>query len=305
MTFGILKAFAATFAYLAQHAVLLLKAMWLPALVLAGLQLYAAPALLGAIAELAVLGPNPDPEAAAAAASRLGGSGAYYLLAGVVFFPMLTVASLLHIMRGEEARLPVYFNFGADELRILGANAVFNMMVFVIAVVGDLTVGVLVAVVGLLGAAAASALKSAGELGVNLGAAWFQARLSTLFPASMATRTLGLGAAWDATRGSSLRVVAFWLLIGAVIVPAVIVFTLPLTAQFAGDLAALKPGDNAAIAALLNKIAAAMAPSSPQFWLIAAGFYAMTLLVNAIVNVAAAVAWRYLTMANTSDGDGE
>ncbi|HBS36116.1 MAG TPA: hypothetical protein DEA50_13740, partial [Parvularcula sp.] len=111
MPFRALKAFAATFAYLSQHWPTLLKSMWLPALFVAGLQLYAAPGLLSAFAGLALLGPNPEPDKAAAAISGLGGSVIWFVVAGFLFFPMLTVASLRHIVRGEEPRLPFYFAF--------------------------------------------------------------------------------------------------------------------------------------------------------------------------------------------------
>jgi len=296
MGFRVFKALAATFAYLAAHWLLLLKAMWLPALAVTGLQLYAAPGLFGALAEFALLGPNPAPEAAAAAFSRLGAAGVFYLIAGLIFFPMLTVASLRHIVRGEAPRLPFYFAYGADETRIMGANFLFNMMIVVIAVVADLAVGVLVAVLGLLGPAAAGALKSAGSMLTQLATGWFQVRLSPLFPAVMATQTLGFGVAWNATRAVWIGVAGFWILIGLVVAPIIVIFFLPIALPFAADLAAIQNGDAAAVAAFFQKLSAALSPDAPGFLVAAVALCAMTLAVNAIVNIASAVVWRYLAV---------
>ncbi|MDZ7629286.1 MAG: hypothetical protein U5J99_12880 [Parvularculaceae bacterium] len=295
-----LKAFAATFAYLAEHWLMLLKAMWLPALIITALQLYAAPGLFNGVAELALLGPNPEPEKAAAAMSGLGGSFIWYIVAGFIFFPMLTVASLKHIVRGEEQGLPFYFAYGADETRVMAANFLFNLMIVVIALVGEIVVGVLAAVFTLLGPAAGGAIKSIVSLGLNAVTGWFQARVSPLFPAVIATRTLGFGYAWSATRRDWLGVMAFWILIGVVIIPAIVILLLPTILAVAADIGAVQRGDAAATAAMLQKLAAALSPSAPQFWMTAAAVFLMTLGVNAVVNTASAVIWRYL---GTDRGD--
>lgn len=294
MKFRILKAFAATFAYLAGHWVLLLKAMWLPALIITGLQLYAAPSLFNGLAEMILLGPNPAPEAAAAAFSSLGGSLIWYVVAGLIFFPMMTVASLRHVIRGEGQQAPFYFNFGSDETRIMAANFLFNLMVVVISVVGELVVGVIAAVFMLLGAGGPA--KSAGSFAVNIATAWFQVRMSTLFPAVIATRTLGFGEAWVATRRDWLALAGYWILIGLVILPTIALFLLPMAGPVMGDIASLRADDAAAAASLLQRFAASLDPKSAGFWISAAAVYAMTMIVNAIVNVASAVAWRYLAV---------
>ncbi len=303
MTFRLFKAFAATFAYLAEHWLLLLKAMWLPALLIAGLQLYAAPQLLAAMAEFALLGPNPDPAEAAAALSRLGAAALFYAIAGLIFFPMLTVASLKHIILGEEPRLPFHFAYGADETRLMAANFLFNLMIVVIALVADLAIGVLAAVTGLLGPAAATAIKGAGSLLTQVATGWFQARLSTLFPAVMATRSLALGVAWNATRTQWLGLIGYWILIGLVLMPIVILLLLPIALPFAADFAAVQGGDAAAVSAFFQKLSGALAPSAPGFLIAAAAVFAMTIVVNAIVNIASAVAWRYLEGEQDSDGN--
>lgn len=305
MTFRAPKAFAATFAYLAQHWPTLLKAMWLPALLVAGLQLYAAPPLFTAFAEMALLGPNPEPEKATAAMSGLGGSLIWYVVAGFIFFPMLTVASLKHIMRGEEQRLPFYFAYGADETRVMAANFLFHLMIVVIAVVGEIVVSVFVAVLSLLGPAAGATVKTAASFALNLVSGWFQARLSPLFPAVMATKTLGLGYAWNATRRDWLTVILFWIFIGVVIIPAIAILMTPTIMGAGVDFGAFQSGDASAAAAMLQKLAAALSPSAPQFWMSAAGFYLMTLIVNAVVNTASAVVWRYLGPDRDDEGPAQ
>ena len=303
MRFRVLRAFAATFAYLAGRMAPLLKAMWLPALILSGLQIYAAPALLGALADFAVLGPNPDPETATAAISRLGGAMIFYLVAGLIFFPMLTVASLRHIIRGEELSLPFYFNFGPDETRIMGANFLFNLMVIVVALVADLVVGVFIAAASFAGQAAAGVVKSVGSILSQAATSWFQVRMSVLFPAVIATRTLGVGVAWDITRREWLALIFFWILIGLVIIPVILILLAPVWAPLAGDIASLQGDDAASASALLRKLSAALSPTSPGFWMAAAGMALMTLVINAIVNVASAVAWRYLAVERDNDGE--
>ncbi len=298
MNFRILKAIAATFAYLAGHWPLLLRAMWLPALIMTGLQLYAAPKLFAGLSGMILLGPNPAPEAATAAFASFGGSLIWYVVSGFIFFPMLTVASLRHIIRGEQQAAPFYLNYGADETRIMASNFLLNLMIVVISVVGELVVGVLAAVFMLLGAAGAA--RSVGALAVNLITAWFQVRLSTLFPAVIATRTLGFGEAFAATRRDWLALAAYWILIGLVVLPLVALLLLPMALPVLSDMLAIKADDPASTAAFLKALAASLDPASAGFWIAAAAVFVLTIAVNAIVNVASAVAWRYLSAEGES-----
>jgi hypothetical protein len=298
MNFRILKAFAATFAYLAGHWPLLLKAMWLPALIMTGLQLYAAPKLFAGLGGMILLGPNPAPEAATAAFASFGGSLIWYVVSGFIFFPMLTVASLRHIISGEEQAAPFYLNYGADETRIMASNFLLNLMIVVISIVGELVVGVLAAVFMLLGAAGAA--RSVGALAVNLITAWFQVRMSTLFPAVIATRTLGFGEAFAVTRRDWLALAGYWVLIGLVVLPLVAVCLTPMALPVMGDMLAIKSNDPATTAAFLKALAASLNPASAGFWIAAAAVFVLTVAVNAIVNVASAVAWRYLSAEGES-----
>ena len=298
MNFRILKAIAATFAYLAGHWPLLLRAMWLPALIMTGLQLYAAPKLFAGLSGMILLGPNPAPEAATAAFASFGGSLIWYVVSGFIFFPMLTVASLRHIIRGEQQAAPFYLNYGADETRIMASNFLLNLMIVVISVVGELVVGVLAAVFMLLGAAGAA--RSVGALAVNLITAWFQVRLSTLFPAVIATRTLGFGEAFAATRRDWLALAGYWILIGLVVLPLVALLLLPMALPVLSDMLAIKADDPASTAAFLKALAASLDPASAGFWIAAAAVFVLTIAVNAIVNVASAVAWRYLSAEGES-----
>lgn len=297
MNFRILKAFAATFAYLAGHWPQLLKAMWLPALAMVALQLFAAPQLFAGLAEMILLGPNPAPEAATAAFASFGGSLVYYVVSGFIFFPMLTVASLRHIIRGEEQTAPFYLNYGADETRVMAANFLFNLMVIVISIVGELVVSVFVAIFFLLGAGAVA--RSVGAVAVNLATAWFQVRMSTLFPAVIATRTLGFGEAFAATRRGWLALAGYWILVGLAVLPLAIVFLAPTLLPVMSEMLALKVNEPASTAAFLKALAASLDPASAGFWLSAASVFILTIAVNAIVNIASAVAWRYLSAEET------
>lgn len=298
MNFRILKSLAATFAYLAGHWPLLLKAMWLPALAMVALQLYAAPQLFTGLAEMILLGPNPAPEKATAAFASLGGALIWYVVSGFIFFPMLTVASLRHIIRGEEQAAPFYLNYGADETRIMAANFLFNLMIIVISIVGELVVNVLAAVFLLLGAVGAA--RSVGAVAVNLVTAWFQVRMSTLFPAVIATRTLGFGEAFAVTRRDWLALAGYWILIGLAVLPLAAVFLAPMALPVMNDMLAIKSNDPASTAAFLKALAASLDPKSAGFWIAAAAVFLLTIAVNAIVNIAGAVAWRYLSAEGES-----
>ncbi len=298
MNFRILKAFAATFAYLAGHWPLLLKAMWLPALIMAALQLYAAPRLFSGLADMILLGPNPAPEAATAAFASFGGSLIWYLVSGFIFFPMLTVASLRHIIRGEEPSAPFHLSYGADETRIMASNFLFNLMIIVISIVGELVVGVLAAVLMLVGAGGAA--RSVGAFAVNIVTAWFQVRMSTLFPAVIATRTLGFGEAFASTRRDWLALAGYWILIGLVILPLIAVLLTPMALPVMGDMVAIKTDDPATTAAFLQALAASLNPASAGFWLAAAALFVLTIAVNAVVNIASAVAWRFMSSEGES-----
>lgn len=301
MKFPVFKAFSATIAYLAQHAIDLLKALWLPALLLVALQFYAFSPLFGGFIELLELGENPEPAAAASALGAIG-KGTLVLIAGsAIAFPMMTVASLAHLVRGDRRTLPFYLQYGGDELRVLAGFALLSLMILLISLVGALAGAVLSFIIALLAPGARSASDGLGELIANLAIFWFRLRLCVLFPAAIASRTIGFGLAWNATRDRVLGLLAFWILIGVIVAIVAALAMGPFLGglfphfEKIGEAAADQTAIRTAMIPLMQELSKLFSLSNPSFPFFAGALYLSTIVTTAIVNVAAGTAWRCLT----------
>lgn len=300
MKFPVFTAFSATFAYLGGHAVLLLKALWLPALLLTAALAAVMPKYLASAVAISELGANPDPNEAMALAGPLFRSIGLLLMVGAVLYPMLIVASLRRIVRGDDRKLPFYLNFAGDELRTLGAYTLIFVMVTISYLVFALALGVIGGVVGLV-SPVAGAIGAFGAAVAGLGVlAWFMTRISVTFPAVMATRTLGLAQSWRATKGHALRLFAFWALIAIVLVLAALIHAAALTPNMMsvyGELVAAG-ADEAAQQQIQIRILQAQRDlydiESPLFWPFTIGSFIYTMAMIAVINVAAGTAWRCL-----------
>lgn len=300
MKFPVIKAFSATFAYLARHGVELAKALWLPSALLVALQLYTMPPLFSSLASLVALGENPDPTEAAAALGELGKWLLVMLAGSAIAYPMMTVASLQHIVRGEQLKLPFYLRYGGDELRVLAAYILISLMVIVISVVGGLGLSVVVVIVALVFPQARTLANSLGELVLNVALIWFRLRLCALYPASIATGEIGFGIAWSVTKGSAFRLLAFWILIGLTLLPAVM-----LMAPFTGDLFAMimklseygadEAAAREAAIPILKELGRLFSDENPAYAAFIAALFVGTVATTAIINVASGIVWRCLT----------
>lgn len=301
MKLPVMTAFGATLAYLARHASDLARALWLPGLLLVALQLYAMPPFFAALASLLDLGPNPDPAAASELVGEFGKWLAILAVGSAVFYPMLTVASLIHLVRGEQPRTPFYLQYGGDELRVLAAYILLSLMIIAISIVGGLVASVIALLVALVLPQARAMASTLGELALNIVLAWFRLRLSVLFPAVVSTRTMGFGAAWLATKGNVWRLLGFWILVGIILA----VVGLLVIAPFAGDFVPLfeqmmQVGDDeeaarAVVAAFIRAMADLYSHENPVFAIFAAALLAGTIVSTAIMNAAGGIAWRFLT----------
>ena len=300
MNFPVLKAFGATFAYLASRWLELTKALWFPALLLVGLQIYTMAPFMSAASSIISLGENPDPAEAEAHLGALGKWGLVIIAGSAVAYPMMTVASLLHLVRGEELKAPIYLRYGGDELRVLAAYILLSVMIILISIVGGLAATVIAVIISLVLPQARALLNSLAEIVVNLVTIWFRLRLSVLYPASIATGTIGFGASWAITKGHALKLFLFWVLIGLSIAPLGVL----LSAPFAGDFFPLfqrvseagqdQAAVRQAIVPLIDAIARLYSPQSPGFALFAAALFAGTMATTAVFNVASGISWRYL-----------
>lgn len=301
MKFPVIKAFVATFAYLAQHAAGLVKALWLPVALLVGLQIYAMTPFFGAISSIIALGDNPDPAEAVPLLGELGKWGLVLTAGSAVAYPMMTVASLRHVVRGDELKTPFYFRYGGDELRVLAAYILLSAMIILISIVGGLAGSAIALIVALALPQARAFLNGLAELAVNIVTIWFRLRLSALYPASIATGTIGFGASWSVTKGHALRLFFFWMSIGFVLAPLLVAVSAPFAGKFFPLFQKLsEAGEDAAavreaIIPILDAIGKLFSPESPSFALFAPLFFAGTLVSTAAFNVAAGISWRYLT----------
>lgn len=303
MKFPVFKAFSATLAYLARHAIDLLKALWLPTLLLTALQFYALAPMFGAMSSLVALGDNPDPTEAVALFGDFAKWGGVLMVGTAIVMPMMTVASLTHLLRGEEIRLPFYFRYGGDELRVLAAYALLFLMVIVITLVGGLAASVIVLLFALVSPASKDAAAGVSDLLINIVTFWFQLRLCALYPASIATRRIGFDVAWLATKGQVLRLLGFWILTGLVLAPFALVAVsligadlFPLMAKM-GEAGQDQAAARAAVIPILDEMKRVFSVDNPSIAILAPALFVTTLASTAITNVAAGTAWRYLTEA--------
>lgn len=301
MKFPVTKAFGATIAYLTRHGADLVKALWLPTALLVALQFYAMPSFFSATSSLIALGDNPDPAQAATALGGVGKWGLILTVGSAIAYPMMTAASLIHIVRGEKIMAPFYLRYGGDELRILAAYALLSVMLIAISLVGDLAATLVALVIALVLPQARSFFSGLASLVVNLATLWFRVRLATLFPASIATGTTGFGAAWSSTNGSAVGLFFFFLLVWLSMLP----FALAIMAPFAGDFWPLferlfevgndKAAAREAVVPLFDAFGRLFSADHPKFALFAPILFASTLVSTAVVNISAGIAWRYLT----------
>lgn len=301
MRLPVLKAFSATFAYVFRHGGDLAKALWLPALLLVAVEFYAMPPFFSGLGALIELGEGAAPEDVAPVLLEILKWAFVLTVASAILYPMMTVASLRHLVRGETLAAPFYLRFGGDEARVLAAYILVSVMLLLIQLVGELAVAALALVFAVAGGAARDLVKGLGEIAVNIATIWFRLRLSVIFPASLAGRTIGLAAAWTATKGRVWSLLAFWILIGLVAAPLALVLLAPVLGELLDPLEALRKAGadpeeaRAAVVPLLDAIARLFTPGEPAFWIFAPLLYALTIASAAITNVAAGTAWRYLS----------
>ena len=297
----VFTAFFAALAFLATHALTLLKIMWLPALALLGAFVAVMPSLLDAQMSGAAMGESPDPAAMVAAVGAMFKSmGLLYLVMAIVY-PMIIAGVLKHIVRGETPKLPFYLGYAGDELRVLGAFLLVIVMTGIVYVVGVLAI--LAVAVGL--SAVSPAL--GGVLGFVAGIAfvcafvWFLMRLSVSLPAAVGARSLGVVESWRMTKGNIWRLLLYWILFAIVLIPVVSIFmavAMPDMMGAYGDMIAA--GQDPAAQEAVNQRLLQMQRdmwdmSKPGFWPYVIAVYVYTLVTNAVWCVAAGVAYRYLS----------
>lgn len=307
MKFPVFKAFGATLAYLAGHAAVLVKALWLPALLMVAAVTAVMPGYLDPAIKILGLGANPDPNELLLVAGPMMGSIGLLMLVAAILYPMMIVGALRHIVRGDAQKLPFYLGFGGDELRALGAYVLIVVMLLLAYLVFALAIGVTTGVLTLVSPIVGAVGALVGVI-AGLGAfAWFATRISLTFPASMATKTLGLAQSFRATKGNSARLFVFWFFIWLILVVIALVYfglfmsdAIPVYQELV-DAGADPVAQQEANLKLLQMQRDLYDMGNPKFWPFATGTFVYTVAMMALVNAAAGIAWRYLTDRGAPD----
>lgn len=301
MRFPVFKAFGAALAYLAGHALLLLKALWLPALLLIAAVTAVMPGYLDAAIAVLGLGLNPDPNEVLAVMPPVMRAGGILMLASAVLYPMMMVAALRHVVRGDDMKAPFYLGFGGDELRTLGAYVLIFIMMIVVYLVFVLALLVVGGVLSLVSPALGGVAALIASIAGIIGFLWFLMRLSVTFPAILATRSFGIAQSWRATKGNSARLLGYWTLIFILMMIAGGVYFSIFLADFFplyGEI--FEAGADQAAAQEVNRKMLELQREyydmgNAKFWPFAIGTYFYTIVMTALMSVAAGIAWRYLT----------
>ena len=211
MKLKVFKAFAATWAFLVQHGLNVLKIIWLPV----ALQIAAYYALMpGVLMEYTMLGANP-PADGAEAWTRLAPHippFAGFLLVACVTTVILYAGLTRLTVRGEKPKLPFLLSWGADEWRLLAGWAII-LALFVGVVVAFWLVASFVDVLGLLGRGPITIILSfGGALIVICAGIWAGVRLSLFAPATIAEQKIGIKTSWERTEDDFWNLLGFWVL---------------------------------------------------------------------------------------------
>lgn len=211
MKLKVFKAFAATWAFLFQHGLDVLRIIWLPL----ALQIAAYYALMpGFLMGTSMMSAEP-PADGAEAWTRLSPHLLPFLgfLLVACFTTIIIYAGLTRlIVRGEKPKLPFLLSWGADEWRLLGGWAIITAL-FVGVVIALQIVAALVGALGLLGQGPVTIILGfIGALVVIGAGVWAGVRLSLFAPATIAEQKIGIRTSWDKTEDDFGRLLGFWLL---------------------------------------------------------------------------------------------
>lgn len=297
MKLPVFKAVGATFAYLFRHAGLLFASLWLPALLFMAAMIYAMPLYMDAVIKMS----PSDGAVTTLSPEFLRATGIMYG-ASFAFYPMLYVASLRHLVRGDRLKFPFYLNFGGDEIRVIAAYFLLMVVIFVTMIVGVLGVAAIAFSVSIIWKSAGEIIALVPMIALLVAMPWIMMRLSLIFPAAIARRSVGISESWRATKGNSLRLLLFWIIITLAVLPAVgAYFALVFWDQFGALREAFSTaGDPAVVSAEVERRMLEIQrefydPAREGFWPAMIATYLYMIVVTAYTNVASGMAWRYLT----------
>lgn len=294
------KAFGAALAYMTTHPGELLKALWLPTLLMTGVGVYALPSILGPLLDLASLGPNPEPSRVMEMMSAAAGPIGIVFLASLILYPMAYVGAMRHVLLGEKLRLPFYFQFGRAEFIVLGTFIMLTILLMLVDIVANLGIAALSLAGRAAGPQVGDVIESLLALAYTLFVLWLQLRLSLSLPAAVAERRIGLPVSWYKTKGNSLRLLLYYILFGLIVLPVVGVIVALNWSSFLALFSALQGAENdpqtavAAVKQFMQGYVDRLTPGHPGFALSVLAYYGYTLFGFVIGAVPAAIAYRYI-----------
>jgi hypothetical protein len=291
------RAFAATWAFIAERWLDIILIVWLPSALGTALTYVLAPRLMDSLVTLMSAGSEPDPAVAGPALQSLAVAGIGLALATAIA-NLIAVAGLLKLLiRGEKPGLPFYIAFGRDELLMLAGWALMVGIMF-----GVVFAGSLILVFARLGfgslPAAGGVITVVVYIAMFCVICWILARTSLANPAAVSRRKIGLGPSWRATEGQT------WLMIGYWALWTVPIFGLQMVAGAVFGTGGPPPGAAQPTtpeeiqqmqAEAFRQAAAVYHLNDAADWGRLAFTFLLTAVLNLLVALAAGVAWRMMT----------
>ncbi len=297
------RAVSATFAFVLQNWLEILRIVWAPFAIFMTIWLIIGPRYMSLNTEMMLVDPE-DTEAVMTIIGQILPLMGLLLLLSFVFYAVLIAGILKLVIRGERPSMPFYLGFGADEWRLLGTWVLLFLIALGIQILAMVAAGVFGAVAAFV-PGVGPLLAFAGGLAIFIAFIWGMLRLSLATPAAIGARRIGIGPSWAATKGNVWRLLGFWLVwVVLVLVLQIIAIAVVMPGYF-GLMAASTSQDpetarNATIA--IAEQANVFAQLSSPLGIVRVLF---GLLVGAamftFMVAASGVAWRYI---NGEAGDG-
>lgn len=304
MKLPVLKAVGTTFAFTIEHALDLLKIVWLPLALLTAISAFVLPGYMQTMMGVADLGAQPSPEDAMRAMSAALPAAFAMMIAGVAVYMIIFAGILKLVIRGEKPSMPFYIGFGSDEWRLLGTWLLCFLIFIGVEILAAIVAGL---AGGLAFGAGGAGIYIAFAVGIVVLVAiiWVCIRLSLATPAAVGAQTIGIGPAWNASKGNVWPLFFYWLIWGVIFVIVeigLIAILMPGYFEAMGSVfSAAGTGSpenvQAASRAMNEQMLAMYDTSSPMALIRLAGSLVIGTVLIVLVAVAGGVAWRLMTDA--------
>lgn len=204
-----------TYSFSFRHYLKLFAVTWLPMLIATAVSIYMMKTYIPE--SMAILKQQISSPGTPAVHPMAGWIGLIELVM-MLLLVMMSVGITKEVLGVREGPRFVYFRFGADELRLLAGFVIVVLILFVALVLASVVAAV-VGIAAMHGAAQQNPSAMAGLVGpimlvLYLIALYFVVRFSFFLPAVVvAEKRIGLGRAWELSKGNFWRIFAIGLLI--------------------------------------------------------------------------------------------